>query len=114
MDIDKNQYFVVSRGIELNNTSFGFLGASQSDTKPHYDRSYGGLVFCAESSDFLMVACICVGIVDGAHKTESDIPRYVNKPFMFNQQEVELMTVTNSFVKACGILTPTSQEQKNE
>jgi len=102
MDINNNEYFVVSRGLELLSMS-GFSIFSmlhpQKDEKPRFDRSYYGLIFKAEESSYPMVACICIGSVRGAISTNSD---NVGKPFMFNQTEVELMTVSSSFVQKCG------------
>ena len=114
MEIEKDEYFVVSRGFAYNMdwpmSFFGGFGEKPPPPKEQrYDRSYAGMIFRAESSAYPMVACICVGSVAGSicnHEKE------IKKPFMFNQQEVELMVVSKDFVDKC--VPNNAKEKTNE
>ena len=103
MEIEQGEYFVVSRGLEYHKERFSLFQIFQpdptKDEKPQYDRSYAGLIFRAEESISPMVVCICVGAVEGGIICKHD---NVGKSFMFNQYEVELMTLSKSFVEKCG------------
>lgn len=106
MEIENGEYFVVSRGLELNSSNFsilGFMSEPKEDTKPRYDRSYDGLLFQAKSTCHPHVACVCIASSCKRHE------EYIGRAMMFNQLEVELMTVDKAFVDTFKINQETTQ-----
>lgn len=98
MIIDKNELFVVERGLEYCPTNFfGFPGIftepKTTDTKPRYDRSYNcsGQVYQALEVCDKFIAAKCVH-----SKSDKD----VGKTHSFNTAEMELMTVTQEYLDA--------------
>ena len=101
MEIEKGDYFTITRGIKLNMSKpFSFLGFmdmegkswktnKQEDDEPKYDRSYHDCVFLAREVCMPMVAA---EIITGH--------TYGNKIISLNLGEIEVMTVSKQYVEA--------------
>lgn len=101
MEIEKGDYFAITRGIKLNTTSpfslFGFMdmqgeswktNGQDEKAEPHYDRSYHDCIFLAREVCMPMVAA---EIIFG-HS-------YGNKIISLRLNEIEVMPVTKQFVE---------------
>ena len=102
MEIEKGDFFAITRGIKLNTSNplsfFGFMGMEGESWKtnrqvdedePKYDRSYHDCVFIAREVCMPMVAAeIVIGHT------------YGNRCISLNLSEIEVMTLSKQYVEA--------------
>ena len=103
MNIDVGDYFVITRGREMNTSGLGsfasiVFGGSEDwkqpkDSKPQYDRSYTDCIFQAVAVEGQMVAA---KLVYRTHGYGADV-------MSMNTAEYELMTVGKDYVRAMGV-----------
>jgi len=100
MDLEKGDYFAITRGIKLNtrpfSSLFGFMGeqgeswkTNQDENEPHYDRSYHDCVFLARE------VCMPMVVAEIIHGHS-----YGSKVVSLRLSEIEVMTVTKAYVEA--------------
>lgn len=103
MDIEKGEYFAITRGIKLRNMKnsiFSFFnpfneslklnGEEETKEEPEYDRSWHDCVFLAKEVNYPMVAA---EFVVGWHD-------YFPRVISLNLTEIEIMTLSREYVES--------------
>jgi hypothetical protein len=95
MVVEKGDYFVITRGIELNMDAFGMFGQEprREPTRPFYDRSWNGVVFRADD----VADCVVVAEIVAMNPEMRTQWRKVGMTHMVNLSEVEAMVVSPTF-----------------
>ena len=105
MNIEVGEYFVVKRGIRLNDMSFSMFQSpfsasaqnqEQKDKPPRYDRSYNGMIFKARE---VCGEQIAAEYVFGEKKGWINIGDVIS----LNTSEIEIWPVTERYV-ACFLI----------
>ena len=109
MDIEIGEYFVVKRGIELNNSicsvftspfTDSAFNKNNDDKPPRYDRSHEGLIYKALQVCDEHIAAECVF-------AESYKSSRLGKRISLNTSEIEIWPVTEKYV-ACFLIQEAS------
>lgn len=94
MELEKGDLFCVTRGFQFNTSSFAMFGGTSTDSRPRYDRSHEGRVYCVLSVAGPHVAAEIVAA------TGMEIKDVVGERCALNLDELEVMTVTEDFLSA--------------
>lgn len=115
MIIEKGDFFMVERGAVREELvpvvgRLSMLGLPPGDTRCtppiedanieqvlNYDDSYLPFIFLAKETASPLVAAVCVAVANGQSRATGNI----GKQFLFNQTNVELMSVSEGFMQVC-------------